>query len=1375
MIESHATSTESRQIRVFLSSTFVDFIEERELLVKRVFPALNRRARDRGVELIDVDLRWGVTEEQTKKGLTLPLCLGEIDRCRPYFIGLLGERHGWVPPADFYQPELLERQPWLRQHQGGASVTELEILHGVLRNPEMAGYARFYLRDPAYALAKKDPTWLAEGEEERQRLQALKEQVRASRFPVVEGLSDPEAIASRIEADLWELIEERFPEQEQPDALEQENRKHASYRHSRTSEGQYIGGEGYIEQLDGWLEESHQQILITGESGSGKSALIANWMHQHALEHPGDVVYAHHLGCSNDANAIRPLLGRMLDTASKLLKDAGLITEPIPVPADWWELTAKVAKTLQDLGRWCKATGHRWIWVLDGLNRLGAEDQQALPWLPLLIPEGVSVVISALECQARTILEERQFRRLTIGPLQRPEQQTLIERYLERYAKKLEPERRHQILNCELAGSPLFLKVLLEELRQCGRFETLKDQIEGYIRPKADGSLVVSDLYERVLERLENDCGVEIMRKVMTALWASRAGLTEPELLAITDLKHLQWAPIDLALEKAFGRNGNRLVFDHDYLRQAVEHRYLPTEGKQRQAHSELAESFLPSDSEFSIRIIHEYPWQLSRSHQQARLRAFMLDVYNFAFLAEVDGFSHIQDYLKAAECASGGTLVQTLQQEIIDYSDAMDKEGSIEAAEILLMTLNPISKILKQAGYGGQLLRTIRMACLKAARKSGIKKHIRIELFRWANYHLEEGEPAKAVELYIELIYKNHDAVGRAPEIIEIRQNMSLAYQKLGNPSKAIDMFKEALERRSRECNELNPGTILLMNNQAAAYCDNCEYEGAVIIYLECLESAKLILGSSDDLISSIYGGLGWAYQNLNRLSEARSCYLKSLSIAKQKGLLGRLPMISIYVRMGQLFRQSGKLFLARNMLSYCLRIRERELGLNHPDTNDVRKVLARAFSDLETYDESIPLRRQILAFPVKCDGLIAPSILTSIHELADDLYWTAELKESEQLYREALAGRIAALGDDDGATMSSRYGLARCLSEQERYGEAIELRRLELAWCQANGDVDAKDMLISMHGLGCDLLAAGETEEALEVLQSCLSQRQKELGAGDDETLATLARVLEALSSLDRQQEGLALSLAIQEALVAELGENHSEVITQLSNQASLHDELGELEQAEALYRRCLAGREDALGAQHPDTLTTAYNLAELLSQLERRAEAIPLRRRELTWCRQQNGNTDPGTLSSINELAIDLRETGALEEAEFLFRELVTTRQQVLEPGDFQIGRALGGLAKTFEDAGKLEEAAAYRLKALDHRLEHEGPDAWWSNRNRLDLARVLGKLGRDSEALAQLQELQQSMGRNDNPNDDDRELIIEAAELLRVTYGGQTPEA
>ena len=47
-------------------------------------------------------------------------------------------------PAD-----LLETQPWLQDHLRH-SVTELEILHGVLNDPKMADRSIFYFRDPAY-------------------------------------------------------------------------------------------------------------------------------------------------------------------------------------------------------------------------------------------------------------------------------------------------------------------------------------------------------------------------------------------------------------------------------------------------------------------------------------------------------------------------------------------------------------------------------------------------------------------------------------------------------------------------------------------------------------------------------------------------------------------------------------------------------------------------------------------------------------------------------------------------------------------------------------------------------------------------------------------------------------------------------------------------------------------------------------------------------------------------------------------------------------------------------------------------------------------------------------------------------------------------
>jgi len=163
----------------------------------------------------------------------------------------------------------------------------------------------------------------------------------------------------------------------------------------------------YIGQLEQSLEEGEQQILITGESGAGKSALIANWMERHSQSHPADVLYAHHLGCTNDANALRPMLGRLIETASQQLLEAEVISEALAVPEDLWELVAKVAETLQSLGRWCHQEGRHWIWVPDGLDRLDPDEQNALPWLPQTLPDGVQVVASALACTARELLSER--------------------------------------------------------------------------------------------------------------------------------------------------------------------------------------------------------------------------------------------------------------------------------------------------------------------------------------------------------------------------------------------------------------------------------------------------------------------------------------------------------------------------------------------------------------------------------------------------------------------------------------------------------------------------------------------------------------------------------------------------------------------------------------------------------------------------------------------------------------------------------------------------------------------------------------------------------------------------------------------------------
>ena len=96
-------------IRVFVSSTFRDMHAERDHLTRKVFPRLLSECMRRGADFVAIDLRWGITQEESAKGLSPSLCLREIDRCRPFFISLLGDRYGWISLPEEIRSDVFER------------------------------------------------------------------------------------------------------------------------------------------------------------------------------------------------------------------------------------------------------------------------------------------------------------------------------------------------------------------------------------------------------------------------------------------------------------------------------------------------------------------------------------------------------------------------------------------------------------------------------------------------------------------------------------------------------------------------------------------------------------------------------------------------------------------------------------------------------------------------------------------------------------------------------------------------------------------------------------------------------------------------------------------------------------------------------------------------------------------------------------------------------------------------------------------------------------------------------------------------------------------------------------------------------------------
>jgi nephrocystin-3 len=943
MAEPTAADVNSREIRVFISSTFRDFMEERELLAKQVFPELNRRARERGVELVEVDLRWGVTQEQVEDGHALEICLKEIERCRPYFIGMLGDSYGSLTPPERQlltaAPELLEKRQWLAGQLGQLSYTDLEIAHSLelLRDQQLEGRAFFYFRDPAWSDPKADAGEAGSRSDdpaERQKLELLRSRIRSSGHPLVEGLESPQAIADRIKEDLWALIDRQFPEGVQPDALEREERKHADYRRSRTRPGDYVGGEGYIQQLEGWIEAGHQQILITGESGSGKSALIANWMERYGQSHPADVVYAHHLGCTNDANALRPLLGRLIDTASARLLEAEVIREALTVPEDWWELVAKVAETLQTLGHWCQQLGKRWIWVLDGLDRLDPDDQSALPWLPLNLPDGVQVVASALACPAMEILGERGYTTLNIQPLIEKEQEQLIQRYLQRYTKELDGGLLQQILAHPLAGSPLFLKVLLEELRQCGRHDTLKQQLDFYL-----SSQTVDDLYERELERLENDGSGEAVKKVMTALWASRAGLTEPELLAITDLKPLQWAPIDLALEKAFGRNGNRLVFDHDYLRIAVQDRYLPTDEERRQAHSGLADWF-DAKEDWDERDAEELPWQWQAAGRLDALREHVLNPVHLAYLSDYRDNREVINYWLAVKDLGHSEL-----DELIAEAVEEEIEKRKEDMEYQIWFVDRIAALLNEAGLYRELLLRLRTLSLELeeATEGREQASMLASLALLANAHRDMGNFDEAVKLYQHCLEASEKLLGpEHPDTLERINALGILYREEGIYELAETYLNRALDVREHNLGNEHPDTLNSALNLGGLFHAKKDYELAETHYNRCLKTQKLLLGRQHRSTITTIGNLGLLYRKTGDYVRAEEYSHRALEASER--LLGpdHPDTLAIIGHLGALHCQKGDYEQSSSYYLQALEKQERALGLVHPDTSGTLFELA-------------------------------------------------------------------------------------------------------------------------------------------------------------------------------------------------------------------------------------------------------------------------------------------------------------------------------------------------------------------------------------------------------------------------------------------------
>ena len=413
-------------VRIFISSTFRDMHAERDHLVKVVFPELRERCTKRQMHLIDIDLRWGVIEEEAEAGKVLEIILDEVERSRPFFIGILGERYGSIP--DNIPEDAEFAHPWLRDYPDH-SLTALEIIHGVLRNQELAKRSFFYFRNPQFITKIPENmhgNFIAENSDAAQKLAALKDKIRSTNRPAMENypcrwddpkesLVDLDIFGQQVLEDLWSAIKEEYPEDApQSDSLTIERQMHEAFAEERSH--LHIGRIEEAALLTKHVTSTDRQpVVITGESGSGKSAFLATWYRGYAVEHPDDYVLAYFIGASPDSTDHMRLLRNMC----KELKSNFNLKENLP--DDDKKLSEALTSLLLAASRvengktsflhrlMHKSKKSRQIVILlDALDQLSAkEGAHGLGWLLDHLPANVHLVVSSLEGDSLEVLHRR--------------------------------------------------------------------------------------------------------------------------------------------------------------------------------------------------------------------------------------------------------------------------------------------------------------------------------------------------------------------------------------------------------------------------------------------------------------------------------------------------------------------------------------------------------------------------------------------------------------------------------------------------------------------------------------------------------------------------------------------------------------------------------------------------------------------------------------------------------------------------------------------------------------------------------------------------------------------------------------------------------
>ncbi|XP_064627497.1 telomerase protein component 1-like isoform X2 [Lineus longissimus] len=630
-------------IRIFVSSTFADFQNEREILVKQVFPELRDWLEQRSMRLLECDLRWGIPKDSNTHD-TIVACMEEIDSCfeenhgEPFFLNLTGARCGWIPTMEDISDDIRERYDWIP----GVSITFMEVLHAAMRrnNPNAAFFIRdgdFYFRLPSAENSKfvdEDPLKVHHLKKYKEKLmryfpkQTFLYKCQYSRMEEVCGrdrvmLVGYEDFSEKVLNFFKKTIEMKYPHYKDVKEMNVEQRENASHMNFMMQKADFVcGRSSEIDLLSRYVEHDYDESLrlsdkdietyksdyrlsqvlekyktselelaqstpilcVFAPPGYGKSALLASFIKK--VSESDDLnylkIFYHFCGKDGDSTRLDMLMWRLLLAMDPHMSESK--EEVMQLPGN--EMVTKFNEML-DL---YQKTEKQLVIVIDGINEL----QAGLHWLPPGLPSKVTCIVSCSNQDTKTMSDLLLLNslRLDLPDIGLEPRRKIVQTFFWRYSKTLDSEQLESLVQQEGSSNPLWLLTACEELRVIGDYKYITDMIKAF---PSDLEGLFSDLLNRLMK--EDETG--LIEKVLCYIEVSPFGLAEDILkklvtgaAQVEPIAPLKWAKVKRQLKsllRPYMARQMMLQFRHASISKAVHAKFLKDKLSQKVWHEELA------------------------------------------------------------------------------------------------------------------------------------------------------------------------------------------------------------------------------------------------------------------------------------------------------------------------------------------------------------------------------------------------------------------------------------------------------------------------------------------------------------------------------------------------------------------------------------------------------------------------------------------------------------------------------------------------------------------------------------------------------------------------------------------------------------------